>query len=333
MLNNKIQYSCLFAVALMSASCDKAQELVDSLKEEASPISAQSKENTASKIEHSNAAVEALSTSMFGDVRYSYERYISWANPETGPTGKELIIGGVQAPTNMDAKVKEIDKVISLKAYPSLSEKAVGFKKAVEDLYPLMTEASQYYKRQDYKDDDMKKGRELHVKLMQGFSEYFTKKGELDAALSVIQDEVLITALKKAKAEGRHIEYEVKTVLMVSDRIWELSSQDDIKTVPLDEITKELEKLISSQEEIKTLSEGLGEDDKRVLMNYYITIDTLIASIKKFARSVRDIEKDAENKRTYVLNSPEDKRKDVLNSYNSLIHTYNSVIRSVAITK
>ena len=321
MLTKNIKYVCFTCVTLSLVSCDKVKDLADHVAKEAEAEIASVAEN--SKIEHSNAAVEALQNS-FGSFDNSYERYISWVKTEGGPTGKELIKFGMPKVTMYEGALEKIDLVIEKKDYPTLSEAAAEYKKTMPPLYEVVEEAHKYYSREDFKDDDMAKGRELHVKMMPLFDAYFEKQAILRDALGVIQDKDIAEALEKAKSEGRVVEYGIKNILRISDEIVDLGNQEDLSKVSVSELQKRYDELIKFIEELNSSSDKLTDQEKSSLNRYTSSAENYEVQVKKFIRTFND---------SSELRAQVSALDSVLDRYNDLVGSYNSIVSDSLMTK
>ena len=93
----------------------------------------------------------------------SRNRYLSWVKDEkVGPTGKERNIYGLYD-INADGCFPNLDRAKTMAPpLPDVEAAAAEYKKALEELDPLVKQANKYYDQDDYKDDKIAKGKALH---------------------------------------------------------------------------------------------------------------------------------------------------------------------------
>lgn len=104
----------------------------------------------------------------------SYNRYLSWADKDKGPTGKERNIYGLYTIYGSEYYCDKMEETLKMSPKtPSLDEKAKKYVKEMEGLHILLQRADKYYDHQDYKDDNFAGAKELHPILMGAFKEYF----------------------------------------------------------------------------------------------------------------------------------------------------------------
>ncbi len=106
----------------------------------------------------------------------SYERYLSWVDPETGPTCQERYVVYGLYPLYHDSIAKcngaaELGAANKL-PFPTLETAAAVFAKVNEELVPLAQKASAYYLQGQYKNDDCAQGKAMHAKLIQLFKQH-----------------------------------------------------------------------------------------------------------------------------------------------------------------
>jgi len=320
------------AFTLMTVSCKDIQNSIDSAVEKAIDESIESEGSVefqepfkkapvvvdeATRLanlraDHTNAVVKVFSFS-FGGEDTIFDRYKSWVKDwENGPTGKEMMILGIQKLSNLETKLDKLDKVISKSAYPILSEKAKVYRSALVELEPIVNEANKYYKQEDYKDDGMKKGKELHQKLRPLIDEVVKSKNALKGELAKIQNIQLLEDIELDKKEGRDVAYRIRKTLQLSK-----SFNDICLEVPSAEL--DIEKLQKIYDEMEEKYLGLNEHleklesfSKRQLEEFIDDAEECCTEAKKLIRSVK----------------AKESAKDVNERINSFISESNSLVRS-----
>ena len=113
----------------------------------------------------------------------SWERYTSWVNLKTGPTGRERYITyGLYSLYDVRDEIQRAR--IAIDAPPSSPELDAAMKRyieAYEALAPVITQAYGYYERKDYKADNMAEGKALHVKLAPAAETFLRERKQVDA--------------------------------------------------------------------------------------------------------------------------------------------------------
>src|SRR5262249_12821723 len=115
----------------------------------------------------------------------SYYRYLSWVNPQKGPTGHESHIYGlysVSDPKNCAEKLAAAERTGG-----PLPE-GHRYVAALRSLADLTGRADVYYDSGDWKDDRMAKGKQLHKPLMDAYGELATADRGLRALLDADAD-------------------------------------------------------------------------------------------------------------------------------------------------
>ena len=94
----------------------------------------------------------------------SLDRYKSWVNMKTGPTGRESIVYGLYRGLRHDeGSRKRLRGPDPEPLLPELDAAMRDYIAANAALGPILNEASAYYERDDYKTDRMAGGKALHV--------------------------------------------------------------------------------------------------------------------------------------------------------------------------
>jgi hypothetical protein len=119
----------------------------------------------------------------------SRDRYLSWVDPETGPTGRERRIGYGVYPIADPSDCREAVDALATRPppMPELEAKARQYASAVETLAPLLQQADTYYERESYRDDDAARGRELHPQLMAAWESFEEANSALRTRLRDIE--------------------------------------------------------------------------------------------------------------------------------------------------
>jgi len=171
----------------------------------------------------------------------SYARYDSWVDLKTGPTGRERIVYGLYEVSPVLAK-QALDVAgtagAAEPAITPLDGLARDYAHAFEAVIPVANEASRYYERQDYKDDRMARGRELHARLVAAFEPFLAQRARLEAEMKAIKAVVNQRQLETIeRREGRAYAWHVRNVLNEAEPLGDVIVQEPGPALlkPLDE--------------------------------------------------------------------------------------------------
>lgn len=156
----------------------------------------------------------------------SWDRYLSWVNPKTGPTGRERIIYGLysvspsQAKTAIDAARKAAGEPPPV---PALDEAAQTLSSTFETLVPLLNEAEAYYDRKDYKSDQMAGGKALHARLQPAVDAFLAARTRLDRLTDQVKDNLDRQELTRIeRTEGKSDAWHVRRIMMTARKAVDL---------------------------------------------------------------------------------------------------------------
>jgi len=260
----------------------------------------------------------------------SRNRYLSWVDDEKiGPTGKERNIYGLYD-INSGSCLPSLDRAKTMQpALPDIESAAAEYRKALEQLDPLVKQADKYYDQKDYKDDKMAKGKALHPQLMNAFAKFEQVSKGFEDRVTALNDQVnarQFTRLEKDPA--RRLQYlsqkslnEGKALIKLTD-IAELKELDlqkyDVAVQSYDKALTELDQYADSHK---------AEADKtRMFSSYLSSAHTFLKSAKELLRRKRD-NKDF-NKEFFSKSSPsmvDGHPAQVVETYNRMISDSNNL--------
>ena len=154
--------------------------------------------------------------------RDSWERYVSWVNVKTGPTGKERYISyGLYDVPDVAGLLAEVRKGAELEPKtPALDAALQNYMQAYEALAPVLNEASQYYERSAYREDAMARGKALHEKMVPLAEVFLAKREEMLRELRPFVREVEKQEVADIEArEGRSRAWQAANVLHTANRV------------------------------------------------------------------------------------------------------------------
>lgn len=159
-------------------------------------------------------------------VQKSYDRYASWVDMKTGPTGKEKAI---------DTGVPDISSALqdiadAAKKGPGMwppvanvDGTAQKLADATTALVPVVKSASDYYAQRQYKSDAAKRGQELHGQMMPLFQQVFASELALRRELSAVRDDVERRNLAQIEKEhGKNYDWHLRSFLIAAKTLTDL---------------------------------------------------------------------------------------------------------------
>ncbi len=293
------------------------------------PMSDQGKPPTppSSLIEKLNAYVGCINR--LSERAYeSRTRYFSWIG-KNGPTGKERIIYGTYTIYDTSDCRKAVEKANALEPRDAAVEAAASaYAEAVSKLEPLLQEADDYYKQEDYKDDRMAKGKALHPRLVAAWDAFASADRALRGGVEAINDRRSAERLAAIEAgEGRKARYHVEALMINAKRV--LRALEAAKP-DLPAITQALNDYEST---VKGTEQLAGADsDARIDSSTIGNAKSFLTTAKQLMRRIRDKVPYSQGDRM-MLNAGggwmvEGSLPRLQRDYNSLIESYNRGVRS-----
>lgn len=153
----------------------------------------------------------------------SLDRYASWVNMKTGPTGRERIIYGLYSV--YDTRREEAEATAATGKEPLIPDLDAAMRDMVAAnaaLAPVLNEANAYYDRADYKIDHMAGGKALHVRIIAAAQPFTAARARADALLD--REKAKVDALDLAateQREGRRARWNVQNVMIHAKQVVE----------------------------------------------------------------------------------------------------------------
>ena len=161
-----------------------------------------------------NAYVEFMNRTL--RVIDSLDRYKSWVNMKTGPTGRErLIYGAYEVYDTKDEKAAAEAAIAAPPSLPDLDAAMRAYIAANDAVAPVLNKTAGYYEREDYKLDHMARGKELHQQIVTLGGAFIAARTRLDAVMTkekLALDQIRLATLEKS--EGRHARWHAGNVMM-----------------------------------------------------------------------------------------------------------------------
>jgi hypothetical protein len=159
-------------------------------------------------------------------VQKSYDRYASWVDVKTGPTGKERSIdSGIPDLSNAVQNIADAGKN-GPGMWPPLPNADIAAQKLAEAtaaLVPVVKSASDYYAQRQYKSDGAKRGQELHGQMMPIFEQVFGSELALRRELSAVREDVERRNLALIEKEhGKNYDWHLRSFLIAAKTLADL---------------------------------------------------------------------------------------------------------------
>jgi hypothetical protein len=176
----------------------------------------------------------------------SWERYASWVDMKTGPTGKERYISyGMYDLLDVPELLAEARKAASA-APPAkpLDEIMLRYLDAYEALAPVVNQASAYYDRAGYETDNVAEGQALHKTMVPLATAFLAERDALMPELRRYVREVEGKELAAMEAsDGRSAAWQAGQVLHAANGVMDLFPRErpqQFTSEQLDEMMKTL---------------------------------------------------------------------------------------------
>jgi hypothetical protein len=207
-------------VALLAAMLAGAAAAGPAVADDAPATDATARLNAVT--EKFNAYVDFLNRTLRASE--SIDRYKSWVNWTTGPTGRERIIYGLYDVYDTGGEAAKATAATTAEpAMPELDAAMRDYIAANATLGPILTEANGYYERADYKVDKMAEGKALHAKIVAAAGPFLAARAKVDALIRDAKDKVDLERLASIeKEEGRSARWHVANVMLRAQRVMDL---------------------------------------------------------------------------------------------------------------
>ena len=273
-------------------------------------------------IAKTNAYIELMNRTL--RAQESWNRYASWANVKTGPTGKERIVYGLYSLYDVRELIEKARAAAAQPpAYPALDETVKRYIAAYEVLAPLVTEADGYYERKDYMSDKMAGGKALHAKLAPAAQAFLTERKALERDMEAVKSDLdrrQLAAIEQS--EGRKARYHVQALMIHAKRVLRAQDAEKPDLAALTQALNEYEAVVKAAEQAS------GADGGAKIGSMFISnAKSFLTTGKQLMRRVRDKVPYSQGDRM-MLNAGsgwmvEGSPQRLLRDYNQLIDAFN----------
>ncbi|GEO16201.1 DUF3829 domain-containing protein [Microvirga aerophila] len=270
-----------------------------------------------------DAALEAITAKMNAYVALmnktrqalrSIERYESWVDMKTGPVNKNRAFG-VYALFDVTNEIAAASD--ALKQEPKLAALDAGmgaYIKAYSELAPIIDEADGYYERKDFLDDDLKRGREIHGRLVPAIKAFLAARDKVEQDF---QSERAGLAQKELAAierrEGRKANWHRANLMLAARRIVDRLPSNERPVVDMAAIEADVTSFADASRDF----EEYRKTDPEALRSLQSGLRSYLAA----ARDFRDTLKPAKGD---VRRAGSQKMQILVSSYNALAGSANN---------
>ena len=205
-------------------------------------------------IAKTNAYIELMNRTL--RAQESWNRYTSWVNVKTGPTGKERIVYGLYSLYDVRELIEKARAAAAQPpTYPALDETVKRYIAAYEVLAPVITEADGYYERKDYMSDKMAGGKALHAKLAPAAQTFLAERKALERDMEAVKSDLdrrQLAAIEQS--EGRKARWHVRNVMIEAKVMIDLLPSNAATVVDLPAFDKALDRYAAAVKEFDAYS-------------------------------------------------------------------------------
>jgi Protein of unknown function (DUF3829) len=254
----------------------------------------------------------------------SRSRYFSWAG-KNGPTGKERIIYGTYTIYDTSDCRKNVDKANAVEPREAeLESAASAYVEAVVTLEPLLKEADDYYRQENYKDDKMAKGKALHPRLVAAWNAFASADQKLRTGVEIIQDKRAAERLAEIeRTEGRSARYHVEALMVRAKAVIRSHDTSPANLAGITAALAEYEGIVKATEE-----HAGANPDSKIGSSFIGNAKSFLTTAKQLMRRLRDKTPYSSGEKM-ILNSGgggwmvEGSPARLTRDYNQLIESYN----------
>jgi len=214
----------------------------------------------------------------------SRARYRSWVDDEEGPKISSRHVYGLYTFSDPSGCAERARAAAALTPRrPEMDQAGQAYVTAVTDLHAIIEEVERYYDRNDYQDDDMARGQELHGPLMNGFNRFMVAREALIAQVDAGFEEALgkrEEALSPGDTKMRLVYDTMRSALEIARTAnvhWR-----EVGSIDHDTFSAKAE---GYQRQLDQLADQVGEDE-RELQSYVQASQAFAQAAKELGRRV-----------------------------------------------
>lgn len=254
----------------------------------------------------------------------SRARYFSWVGKQ-GPTGKERIIYGTYTIYDTSGCKKSVEQANALEPrLPELEAAASAYVKAVVTLEPLLKEADDYYDQENYKDDQMVKGKAMHPRLVAAWDAFAAADQTLRSGLDALQDKRAVERLAEIEStEGRKERWHIEALMIKAKRVMRSEGANPPDLAGITQAVSDYEEIVKATE-----AYAAGNKGGKIGSSFINAAKEYLTTAKQLMRRVRDKVPYSSGDQM-MLNSGggwmvQGSPARLMRDYNQLVSSYNS---------
>ncbi len=197
------------------------------------------------------------------------ERYISYGLYSVEPTGAARAIAKARAAADAPPPI------------PSLDEAARAYAASFETLVPLLNDATGYYERKDYTDDNVAGGKALHAKIVPAMNAFYASRqrledGQEQLSAGLARQELALIEAREGKSKRWHLRHIAITAKATIDAM-----PHDPKATDMTEFSRAIVALADAVRDYGEASKAFGGDDAANARDLLAQLRTLREKIQQ----------------------------------------------------
>lgn len=214
----------------------------------------------------------------------SRRRYFSWVS-KNGPTGKERIIYGLYTIYDTTDCKKKVEAANAMEPRDADLEKAAAdYAEAVGILEGLLKEADDYYTQENYKDDNMAKGRAMHPTLVAAWEAFANADQRLRSGIDELQDALASQRIAEIeRTEGINDRYHIEAVMLSAKRLMRVQTTSKPDIAAISKAVEDYEAILKATETYAAVNKG-----SKIGSSFVNSGKSYLTTAKQLMRRVRD---------------------------------------------
>ncbi|PJJ96476.1 hypothetical protein CO611_07850 [Lysobacteraceae bacterium NML03-0222] len=311
----------LGGITLSFTACKKVGEAVQAAKTATEANSAASAENGTEKF---NAYISCYNDADASAHR-SMREYASWVQDmDAGPTGKE---SNIDNPGTISENAMEgCNKITALAdakpAIAGLDEAAKAYAASLSVWAARLQEADKYYSNEDYKDDNMAKGKAMHTDFVAAYRAFDEASDRFSDALEEVGHKRRLEELATLeKSEGKKFRYWHLSASMNAESLINHITEDEFDVEKAQALIQAYEE---SSEALKNYAKSAEQQEVPSGFGLFVTRqESFLQAAKKRMRRVRDKQPYSSGDISYFKAGH---GRMVEGSTESVVHAYNQLV-------
>ncbi len=259
----------------------------------------------------------------------SRDRYLGWAGKQGPRSMRDADLGLYTIYDTKDCR-EGVEKANAEEPHDAgLEQAGSAYVKAVTELEPLLQTADDYYSQGNFKDDKLKKGKEMHPGLIAAFAAFAATDQALRASIEAIDDKAKAEQLAEVeKAEGHSAKFLALNLMQTGKALLQTEDGNDLKKMDVNKINMALPPYEAA---VKELDAYAGAHENSPFDSIFVDgAKSYLTSAKELMRRVRDKVKYSQGEMMMLDSGQGAWMVDgsparVLRDYNELVDRFNSL--------